>query len=78
MASFTISARADRDGFEIEVVQHEGALQTIGFETLAEAEAWLVRSARLNKEPGSTGFRCCGASDGPRQEKGGARRHRQV
>jgi hypothetical protein len=58
MASFTISARADQDGFEIEVVDRDGAPQTIfGFETLAEAEAWLVRSARLNREPDPTGFR---------------------
>ncbi len=58
MASFTISARADQDGFEIEVVEHEGAPQTIlGFETLAEAEAWLVRSARVRREPDPAGFR---------------------
>jgi hypothetical protein len=44
MASFTISARANQDGFEIEVVAHEGAPP---IETLADAEAWLVRCARL-------------------------------
>jgi hypothetical protein len=58
MASFTISARAEQDGFEIEVVDHAGAPRTVlGFATLAEAEAWLVRSARLNREPDPTGFR---------------------
>jgi hypothetical protein len=58
MASFTISARADQDGFEIEVVEHEGAPQMIlGFGTLAEAEVRLVRSAYRNREPDPTGFR---------------------
>jgi hypothetical protein len=58
MASFTISGRADQDGFEIELVDHKGAPQMIlGFETLAESEAWLVRRARLNREPDPTGFR---------------------
>jgi hypothetical protein len=58
MASFMISARADQDGFEIEVVEHEGAPQTIlGFETLAEAEAWVVRRARLSCTADAAGFR---------------------
>ena len=58
MASFTISARADQDGFEIEVVEHEGAPQTIlGFKTQADAEAWVVRRARLSCRADPTGFR---------------------
>ena len=56
-SSATSSARADQDGFEIEVVQHEGAQTILGFGTPAEAEAWLIRSARLNREPDPTGFR---------------------
>ena len=71
MASFTISARADQDGFEIEVVEHEGAPQTIlGFKTQADAEAWIVRRC-----PASLGLilpasACSGASDVPGKNGG--------
>jgi hypothetical protein len=58
MASYTIAARADQDGFEIEVIDHNGVHQTIlGFKTQADAEAWIVRCARLRWEADPTGFR---------------------
>jgi hypothetical protein len=58
MASFTISARADQDGFEIEVIDRDGIQQTIpGFKTQADAEAWVVRHARLSCGADPTGFR---------------------
>ena len=70
MASFTISARADEDGFEIEVVEHVGAPQTIlGFGTLAEAEAWLVRCAYATGSLIRPAFVCCGATDGSSTRK---------
>ena len=58
MASYLIAVRADQSGFEIEVVEHDGARETIvGFRTQADAEAWIVRVARLKIEPDPTGFR---------------------
>jgi hypothetical protein len=76
--SFTISARGEQGGFEIEVVGYDGVPeQILGFETLAEAEAWVVR--RAYRAAGSLirpAFACCGASNPERN--GDARRHRQV
>ena len=50
MASYAITVRGDQAGFDVEIVARDGVRQTmIGFKTQADAEAWIVRDAQLNR-----------------------------
>ena len=50
MASYAITVRGDQAGFDVEIVAHDGVRQTMmGFKTQADAEAWIVRDAQLNR-----------------------------
>jgi hypothetical protein len=58
MASYAITVRDDQASFDVEIVAHDGVRQTvIGFKTQADAEAWMVRDARLNTMTDPDGFR---------------------
>jgi hypothetical protein len=58
MASYAITVRGDPAGFDVEIVARDGVRQTlIGFKTQADAEAWIVRGARLNRMTDCDGFR---------------------
>ena len=58
MASYAITVRGDPAGFDVEIVARDGVRQTmIGFKTQADAEAWIVRDARLNRMTDPDGFR---------------------
>jgi hypothetical protein len=49
MTTYTITARAAHDGYDIAIVGSDGARQTLlGFRTEAEAEAWIEQDKRLN------------------------------
>jgi hypothetical protein len=49
MTSYTIIPSGDGSGFHIGVVGNDGARHTmLGFESMAEAEAWIVQDKRLN------------------------------
>ena len=50
MAIYTIIPTGDGCGFHIGVVGNDGARHTmLGFETTADAEAWIAQDKRLNK-----------------------------
>ena len=50
MASYAITVRGDQAGFDVEIVARDGVRQTmVGFKTQADAEAWIVRDAQLNR-----------------------------
>jgi hypothetical protein len=49
MTTYTIIPSGDGSGFHIGVVGNDGARHTmLGFESMAEAEAWIVQDKRLN------------------------------
>jgi hypothetical protein len=49
MTTYTIIPAGDGSDFHIGVVGNDGARHTmLGFETLAEAEAWIIEDKRLN------------------------------
>jgi hypothetical protein len=49
MTTYSIIPTADGSGFNIGVVGNDGARHTmLGFESMAEAEAWILRDKRLN------------------------------
>jgi hypothetical protein len=52
MATYTIIPNPDGTGFNISIAGSDGARQTmLGFESEAEAEAWIARDRRLSEEP---------------------------
>ena len=58
MATYAIAARTDDAGFDVEVLDHDGVRRTLlAFKTQADAEAWIVRNARLNRMTDPGGFR---------------------
>ncbi len=58
MATYAIAARSDEAGFDVEVLDHDGVRQAVlAFKTQADAEAWIVRDARLNRMTDPSGFR---------------------
>ncbi len=58
MASYAITVRGDPAGFDVEIVACDGVRQTmIGFKTQADAEAWIVLDAQLNRMTDPGGFR---------------------
>ena len=58
MSSYAITVRGDQAGFDVEIVARDGVRQTmVGFETQADAEAWIVRDAQLNRTADPGGFR---------------------
>ncbi len=49
MAIYTIIPASDGSGFHIGVVGHDGTRHTmLGFESIAEAEAWIVHDKRFS------------------------------
>jgi hypothetical protein len=49
MTRYTIIAAVDGSGFQVGVVGGDGARHTIlGFESVAEAESWILHGKRLN------------------------------
>jgi hypothetical protein len=49
MANYTITPAGDGSGFQIGLVDSDGARHTmLGFTSMAEAEAWIVQDKRLN------------------------------
>jgi hypothetical protein len=49
MTTYTIIPARDGSGFQIGVVGHDGARHTmLGFESEADAEAWIAQDKRLN------------------------------
>jgi hypothetical protein len=58
MTTYAIVARANDAGFDVEVLNHDGVRRTLlAFKTQADAEAWIVRDARLNRMIDPDGFR---------------------
>ncbi len=54
MATYTIIPVADGSGFHIGVVGNDGARHTmLGFESTAEAEAWILHDKRMNRHSAS-------------------------
>lgn len=52
MTIYKIIPNADGTGFNIGIAGSDGARQTmLGFETEAEAEAWIIQDKRLNDMP---------------------------
>ena len=50
MAIYTVTARADQSGFDVEITGDGGAHQTtLRFASEEEANAWIVRATRLAK-----------------------------
>jgi hypothetical protein len=58
MPRYAISEREDGAGFDIEVVEADGARRTMPcFATQEAAEAWIIRDSRDVSELGARGFR---------------------
>jgi hypothetical protein len=54
MTKYTIIPKVDQTGFDVAIVGNDGARQTLlGFETQADAEAWIV----WDKRPSAGGDR---------------------
>jgi hypothetical protein len=52
MTTYTIIPNGDGTGFNIRIAGSNGARQTmLGFETKAEAEAWILQDRRLSAMP---------------------------
>jgi hypothetical protein len=50
MATYSISCRADRSGFDVAVTGSDGVHHTmLGFATRADAEAWIAQDSRLTE-----------------------------
>jgi hypothetical protein len=58
MATYTVTSKTDRDGFEVEIVGNDGVRQTmLGFKTHAEADAWIVEDSQRATSDDRNGFR---------------------
>jgi hypothetical protein len=59
MATYTVTpSETRRDGFDVQIVGDDGVLQTrLGFETKADAEAWIIEDARTSASDDPRGFR---------------------
>jgi hypothetical protein len=52
MSTYTIIPNSDGSGFNIGIAGSDGARQTmLGFESEAEAEAWIMQDKRLSLAP---------------------------
>jgi hypothetical protein len=52
MTTYTIMPNGDGDGFNVGIAGTNGARQTmLGFQSEAEAEAWILRDRRLSDAP---------------------------
>jgi hypothetical protein len=55
MTKYTILPRGDGTGFNISIAGSDGARQTLlGFESEAEAEAWILRDKRMSEIPAAS------------------------
>ena len=55
MTTYTIIPARDGSGFQIGVVGHDGARHTmLGFESEADAEAWIAAEAKMRKKMAHT------------------------
>jgi hypothetical protein len=54
MSTYTIIPNSDGSGFSVGIAGTDGARQTmLGFESEAEAEAWIVQDKRRGQTPAS-------------------------
>ncbi len=52
MSTYVITPNSDGSGFNVGIAGNNGARQTmLGFESEAEAEAWIVQDKRLGQTP---------------------------
>ncbi len=52
MSTYVITPNSDGSGFNVGIAGTNGARQTmLGFETEAEAEAWIIQDKRLGQVP---------------------------
>jgi hypothetical protein len=50
MATYTVTLKADRTGFDVSILDGKGALQTtLNFANEAEANAWVTQATRMTK-----------------------------
>ena len=50
MATYTLTSKADRTGFDVSILDGKGALQTtLNFANEAEANAWVTQATRMTK-----------------------------
>ena len=50
MATYTVTPKADRTGFDVSILDGKGALQTtLNFANEAEANAWVTQTTRMTK-----------------------------
>jgi hypothetical protein len=50
MATYTITPKADRPGFNVSILDGRGTLQTtLDFANKAEADAWVTQAKRMTK-----------------------------